>query len=41
MRKACIKAISYYLPEAILDNQQLALAFPEFSSEKIFIKNGD
>ncbi len=38
--KARIKSIQYYLPEAILSNQALELAFPEFSAEKILAKTG-
>lgn len=37
---AVIKAIEYYLPEKILTNEQLALAFPGWSAEKIFEKTG-
>lgn len=37
---ASIKAISYYLPEEILDNQRLNLLFPEWSAEKISSKTG-
>jgi len=40
MQKACIHAIEYYLPEAILDNATLAKKFPEFSAEKILAKTG-
>lgn len=38
--KAYIKAISYYLPEKILDNHQIAEEFPEWSVEKIDKKIG-
>lgn len=37
---AYIKAISYYLPEIILTNQQLSEAFPDWSPEKIEKKIG-
>lgn len=35
-----IKAISYYLPEATLDNSELASLYPGWSEEKIFEKTG-
>lgn len=38
--KAFIKAISYYLPENILTNEDLAAQFPEWSVEKIVSKIG-
>lgn len=38
--KAYIQAISYYLPEQVLDNAQLAELFPEWSVEKIASKIG-
>lgn len=38
--KAYIKAISYYLPEKILSNPELAEIFPEWSVEKIEKKLG-
>jgi 3-oxoacyl-[acyl-carrier-protein] synthase-3 len=38
--KAYIKAISYYLPENILDNEQLIREFPEWTVEKIASKVG-
>lgn len=38
--KAYIKAISYYLPEKILTNEQLAQEFPEWTVEKIASKIG-
>lgn len=38
--KTFIKAISYYLPERILDNQQIATQFPEWTVEKIDKKIG-
>jgi 3-oxoacyl-[acyl-carrier-protein] synthase-3 len=38
--KIFIKAISYYLPEKILTNQQLAEEFPEWTIEKIADKIG-
>jgi len=37
---AYIKAISYYLPENVLTNEDLALQFPEWSVEKIISKIG-
>jgi 3-oxoacyl-[acyl-carrier-protein] synthase-3 len=37
---AKIKAISYYLPERILTNSELAKAFPEWSVEKVANKIG-
>ena len=38
--KAFIKAISYNLPEKILDNEQIAKEFPEWTVEKINNKIG-
>ena len=38
--KAFIKAISYYLPENVLTNEQLAQEFPEWTVEKIASKIG-
>jgi 3-oxoacyl-[acyl-carrier-protein] synthase-3 len=38
--KSYIKAISYYLPETILSNSQLAEEFPEWTAEKIAEKIG-
>jgi len=38
--KIYIKAISYYLPENVLTNEQLAQEFPEWSVEKIMAKVG-
>ncbi len=38
--KAYIKAISYYLPEKVLDNIELVDIFPEWSVEKIASKIG-
>ena len=38
--KAFIKAISYYLPEEILTNQQLLAEFPKWSVEKVATKIG-
>jgi 3-oxoacyl-[acyl-carrier-protein] synthase-3 len=38
--KAFIKAISYYLPEKILTNEELVKIFPEWSVEKIASKIG-
>ncbi len=40
MQKAYIRAVEYYLPASILDNQSLTKHFPEFSSEKILAKTG-
>ncbi len=37
---ACIKAISYYLPEKILNNEELSLLFPEYTPEEIFRRTG-
>ena len=37
---ACIKAISYYLPEKILNNEELASIFPEYTPEEIFRRTG-
>ena len=33
--KAFIKALAYNLPEKILDNEQIAAEFPEWTVEKI------
>lgn len=38
--KAFIKDIAYYLPETILTNEQLAVEFPEWTTEKIASKVG-
>lgn len=38
--KAFIKAIEYYLPETVLDNQQLAVEFADWSADKIKAKTG-
>lgn len=38
--QAKIKAISYYLPENILDNKELNTSFPEWSIDKISSKTG-
>jgi 3-oxoacyl-[acyl-carrier-protein] synthase-3 len=38
--QAKIKAISYYLPESILDNKELNTNFPEWSIDKISSKTG-
>ena len=38
--KAFIKAISYYLPENVLTNEQLSQEFPEWTVEKIASKIG-
>ena len=40
MQKAVVKAIEYYLPKAVLDNEVLAQKFPDFSAEKILAKTG-
>lgn len=40
MNKAFIKAISYYLPEQVLSNEDVAKAFPEWTVEKIEQKIG-
>lgn len=37
---ACIKAISYYLPEKKLTNEELAELFPEYTPEEIFKRTG-
>jgi len=37
---AFIKAISYYLPEGILNNDDLAVEFPQWSADKISSKTG-
>lgn len=37
---AYIKAIEYYLPKGILDNQKLASQFPQWTAEKIKKKTG-
>jgi 3-oxoacyl-[acyl-carrier-protein] synthase-3 len=40
MKSAKIKAISYYLPENILDNKDINKSFPEWSIDKISLKTG-
>lgn len=40
MKKACIKAISYYLPSQIVTNEELVKEFPEWSVEKVADKVG-
>ena len=40
MNKAFIKAISYYLPEQVLGNEEVAKIFPEWTVEKIEQKIG-
>ncbi|GEO03227.1 3-oxoacyl-ACP synthase [Adhaeribacter aerolatus] len=40
MKRAVIKALDYYLPEAILTNEQLASEYPEWSIDKISAKTG-
>ena len=37
---AYIKAISYYLPERVVTNEELVKAFPEWSVEKVAQKVG-
>ena len=37
---ACIKAISYYLPEKILTNEELSRIFPEYTPGEIFRRTG-
>ncbi len=37
---AFIKAISYYLPEKILNNEELSRIFPEYTPEEIFRRTG-
>jgi 3-oxoacyl-[acyl-carrier-protein] synthase-3 len=37
---AQIKAISYYLPEKILSNEELSKIFPEYTPEEIFRRTG-
>lgn len=39
-KKAYIKAISYYLPDNILTNEDISLDFPEWSVEKVASKIG-
>lgn len=38
--KASIKAISYYLPEQVLTNEDLSTIFPHFSKKDIFTRTG-
>lgn len=38
--KAVIQAVSTYVPEGVLNNEELARDFPEYSAEKIFEKTG-
>ncbi len=40
MPKATLIAIEYYLPEAVVSNEDLARAFPEWTAEKIYRKLG-
>lgn len=40
MQQAYIKAISYYLPDGVLDNATLNADFPEWSADKISSKTG-
>jgi 3-oxoacyl-[acyl-carrier-protein] synthase III len=37
---ASIKAISYYLPEKVLNNEELSKIFPEYTPEEIFKRTG-
>ncbi len=37
---AAIKAISYYLPEKVLTNEELSKIFPEYSPDEIFKRTG-
>lgn len=37
---ASIKAISYYLPEKVLTNEELSKIFPEYTPEEIFRRTG-
>ena len=38
--KAYLEAISYYLPEAILDNDKISAEHPEWEADKISQKTG-
>ena len=40
MKQAYIKAISYYLPERVVTNEELVKEFPEWSVEKVAQKVG-
>jgi 3-oxoacyl-[acyl-carrier-protein] synthase III len=40
MIKSCIKAISYYLPEHVLTNEELVKEFPEWTIDKVASKIG-
>lgn len=40
MNKAYIKAITYYLPEKVVTNEELVKEFPEWSVEKVAKKVG-
>ena len=40
MKKAYIKAISYYLPKRVLSNDELLTLFPEWNSDKVAEKVG-
>lgn len=40
MKKAYIKAVSYYLPERVMDNEELLALFPEWNSDKVAEKVG-
>lgn len=37
---SCIKAVSYYLPETVLDNDELSRIYPDWSPVKIYEKTG-
>ncbi len=38
--EAYIQAISYYLPERVVTNEELVAAFPEWNTEKVSKKTG-
>ena len=40
MSTARISAIEYYLPDAVLTNEELAQRFPDWSAQKIEEKTG-
>ncbi len=40
MNQAFLKAISYYLPERVLSNEELVRVFPKWSVEKVTDKVG-
>lgn len=37
---AYIKAVSYYMPEKVLTNEELSVIFPEFNTDEIFRRSG-